>query len=114
MRSIAAVALKTSLGFGIFRDGRFIGSIGFNQFDWQSQRTEIGYWIDKHEEGKGIITKSSECLIRYAFNDLRMNRVEIRCSTENVRSSAIPERLGFQKEGRAAPSRTAQRTVSRL
>jgi ribosomal-protein-serine acetyltransferase len=98
-RSIAAAASKTSLGFGIFRDAHFIGSIGFNQFDWQSKRTEIGYWIDKGEEGKGIVTRSCERLIGYAFDDLNMNRVEIRCSTENIRSAAIPERLGFQKEG---------------
>ena len=98
-RSIAAVASKSSLGFGMFRDERFIGSIGFTYFDWQARKTEIGYWIDKREEGNGIVTKSCKRLVRYAFEDLNMNRIEIRCSTENARSAAIPERLGFRKEG---------------
>jgi len=98
-RSIKAVAAKSSLGFGIFRGQHFIGSIGFVQFDWAARKTEIGYWIDKLEEGKGIVTRSCERLIRYAFEDLNLNRIEIRCSTENVRSAAIPERLGFRKEG---------------
>ena len=87
------------LGYGIFRAERFIGSIGFVHFDWKSRKTEIGYWIDKAEEGKGIVTASCSALIDYAFVELGMNRVEIRCSAENRRSSAIPERFGFKKEG---------------
>ena len=38
-------------------------------------------------------------MIDYAFEEMDMNRVEIRCSAENVRSAAVPERLGFKKEG---------------
>jgi ribosomal-protein-serine acetyltransferase len=98
-RSIAAVEEKTGLGFGIFRARYLIGSIGFVYFDWVAHKTEMGYWIDKHEEGKGIITNACMHLIQYAFDDLGLNRIEIRCSTENLRSAAIPERLGFRKEG---------------
>jgi ribosomal-protein-serine acetyltransferase len=90
---------RKNLGLGIFRDGELIGSIGFVEFDWKSRRTEIGYWIDKAEEGKGIVTRACRLLIEYAFDDLDMNRIEIRCSAENQRSAAVPERLGFTKEG---------------
>jgi len=38
-------------------------------------------------------------MIDYAFGEMEMNRVEIRCSAQNTRSAAIPERLGFTKEG---------------
>jgi ribosomal-protein-serine acetyltransferase len=88
-----------TLGLGIFRGEDLIGSIGFVKFDWTSRRTEIGYWISKVEEGKGIITRATMLLIDYAFDDLNMNRIEIRCSAKNVRSAAVPERLGFKKEG---------------
>jgi ribosomal-protein-serine acetyltransferase len=60
---------------------------------------EIGYWISAKFEGNGIITHSCKALIAYAFNELKLNRVEIRCATENGRSRAIPERLGFKLEG---------------
>ena len=86
-------------GFGIFFNGKFVGSIGFVSFNWTSERTEIGYWIAKDFEGRGIITKSCTELINYAFDKLQMNRIEIRCATENIRSRAIPEKLNFKLEG---------------
>jgi ribosomal-protein-serine acetyltransferase len=76
-----------------------IGSTGFNRLEWTAKVCEIGYWIDRDEEGKGTITKACRAMITYAFDELEMNRIEIRCSTENVRSAAVPERLGFKLEG---------------
>ena len=90
---------RKSLGLAIFRRGELIGSIGFVEFDWKARKTEIGYWIDKSVEGRGIITRATRMLIDYAFDELDMNRIEIQCSAENVRSAAVPERLGFKLEG---------------
>lgn len=90
---------KNTLGLALVRDGELIGSTGFNRLDWTARVCEIGYWIDRDEEGKGIVTKACQAMIEYAFGDLDMNRVEIRCSTENTKSAAIPERLGFKQEG---------------
>ncbi len=90
---------RKTLGLAVLRGDRLIGSIGFNRLDWAAHVCEIGYWIDLGEEGKGIITRACRTMIAYAFDRLEMNRVEIRCSTENARSAAVPERLGFTKEG---------------
>jgi len=98
-RAIETRSKKENTGFGIFRGDKVIGSIGFVHFDWTARKTEIGYWIVKDEEGKGIISAATKLLIEYAFDELGMNRIEIRCSTENQRSAAVPLRLGFRKEG---------------
>ena len=90
---------RNTLGLALVRDGKLIGSTGFNRLDWAANVCEIGYWIDRGEEGKGTITKACKAMIDYAFDELKMNRVEIRCSTENSRSAAVPERLGFKLEG---------------
>lgn len=92
-------ANRKNLTLGIFRQRSLIGVIGFVSFDWQARKTEIGYWISKEEEGRGIVTQAAKRLIAHAFKDLGLNRIEIRCSTRNLRSAAIPERLGFKKEG---------------
>ncbi|NOT46966.1 MAG: GNAT family N-acetyltransferase [Acidobacteria bacterium] len=97
--AIAARLERRNLGLAILRKDRFIGSIGFTTFDRLANTTEIGYWISGDEEGKGIITRATRLLIGHAFSELGMNRIEIRCSAENLRSGAIPERLGFKKEG---------------
>lgn len=97
--SVAAANEKRSLGCGIFRNEDFVGSIGFVKFDWKAKKAEIGYWISRDEEGNGTVSKACKALIEYAFGELGLNRIEIRCSAENIRSAAIPERLGFLKEG---------------
>ena len=89
---------RKSLGLGIFRGEELIGSIGLNDLDDSARKTEIGYWIAREEEGRGIITRACKALIEYAFDELGLNRVQIRCSTENSKSAAVPERLGFKRE----------------
>jgi len=45
------------------------------------------------------MTSAVDCLCKYAFEELEMNRVQICCAVENTSSSNIPRRLGFQFEG---------------
>lgn len=48
---------------------------------------------------KGIVTQSLQFLITFAFNKLDINRLEIKCGTENTSSKNIPKRLNFKFEG---------------
>ena len=91
--------LKNSLILGIREDKRLIGTISFNKIDWIKKEAEIGYWIDEEMQGNGIITKSCSSLVDLGLNDLKLKKILISCSTENIKSQAIPKRLGFYKEG---------------
>lgn len=84
---------------GIWNGNELAGSIGFTYIDQENKKTEIGYWIGKEYEGKGIIIKSLKELINYAFVDLKLNKIEIGVATENTKSRSIPEKLGFMREG---------------
>ncbi|WP_027965048.1 GNAT family N-acetyltransferase [Halalkalibacillus halophilus] len=79
--------------------GELICSSGLHRFDWKVRKFEIGYWTDSRHTGKGYTTEAVEGITAFAFNELQANRVEIRCDDLNVRSKAIPERLGFTLEG---------------
>ncbi|MCU0497964.1 MAG: GNAT family N-acetyltransferase [Anaerolineae bacterium] len=84
---------------GIWYQNELIGCIGFHRIDWNNRNTEIGYWLARPYTGKGIVTRACAALLDYAFNVWRLHRVEIRCAANNVKSRAIPERLGFIEEG---------------
>jgi len=85
--------------FGIFYRGKLAGCIGFVKIDRENKASEIGYWISAAHQGKGIITKCCRALIDRSFNELDMRQVEIRVAASNLRSRAVPERLGFKLEG---------------
>lgn len=89
----------SALVTGIWYQGRLVGSIGFVNIDLNSRLAEIGYWIDAQAQGHGIMTRACRALINYAFDDLELNRIVIRCADGNRKSRAIPERLGFKLEG---------------
>lgn len=97
-RSARNAAAGDSLSLGLFSSDEFIGSVGYVTFDTNARKTEIGYWIDAGFEGKGIVTDAVRCLVDFAFEQLRMNRIEIRCISENERSAAVAKRLGFRQE----------------
>ncbi|XXM70792.1 GNAT family N-acetyltransferase [Lysinibacillus sphaericus] len=84
---------------GIYFQGKLIGMISFHFINWKTKHTSIGYYLGKEAEGKGIITTCVKTLLRYAFEDLKLNKVEIQCAEENTKSRKIPERLGFKLEG---------------
>lgn len=89
------------LGFslGIFADLEFCGTIGFHAFDTRNRITSLGYWLSERFTGRGIMTQAVGRLTQYAFVERNINRLYIRCATENVPSRRIPERLGFIHEG---------------
>ncbi|MED3651627.1 GNAT family N-acetyltransferase [Heyndrickxia sporothermodurans] len=79
--------------------GEFIASSGLHRIDWSIPKFEIGYWIDSRFSGKGYMTEAVKGIADFAFHELGARRVEIRCDEKNVKSRAIPERLGFTLEG---------------
>lgn len=85
--------------YTIRKEDKFIGLIGFKTTDKENCKTEIGYWLSEEFQGQGIMTRAVHCLCRYAFKELGMNRVQIKCAIGNSSSSNIPERLGFRFEG---------------
>lgn len=89
----------SDFGFIILFNNTVAGRIGIHYIDQQSKIGALGYWIGEDYSGKGIITKSCRAIINYGFNTLCLNRIEIKCGTENTKSRAIPEKLHFKLEG---------------
>lgn len=59
---------------------------------------EIGYWIRANHINQGLATEVAATLTKVAFVVEKVNRVEIHCDPDNVRSAAVPRKLEFMHE----------------
>jgi ribosomal-protein-serine acetyltransferase len=84
---------------GIWYRGTLAGCIGLHEINWANRHSSIGYWLAERFQGQGIMTNSVRAVADIAFHEYKLNRIEIRAATDNRKSRAIPERLGFQNEG---------------
>jgi ribosomal-protein-serine acetyltransferase len=97
---LSSYAEQKSLTALILFEGKIAGTAGFNKVDWSNRTAYIGYWLGQDYQGHGIMTKTAKALTDYAFNELKLNKVEIRAAAKNRKSRSVPERLGFINEGR--------------
>ncbi len=73
-----------------------IGSIGFHHNDLFPDEYELGYWIGKPFWGQGFVPEASRELLRYAFENLDMNRIWCAYFEGNAKSRRVQEKLGFE------------------
>lgn len=98
-RNLLQFADNQGFAIAIWHRDEMAGQVEYNYLDQANRKTEIGYWLGASFQGKGLVTKSCRVLIDHAFNELKLNRVEIRCGEGNTRSRKIAEQLGFREEG---------------
>jgi ribosomal-protein-serine acetyltransferase len=85
--------------FHVFDGNELCGIVRLNHFDWEHRKAAIAYLLDQAHQGRGIITRAARAALGYAFHDLGLHRMELRCSTRNTGSKRVAERLGFTLEG---------------
>lgn len=99
---LAASRLETTEAFLIcLRDsGAIVGQITLSQIFRKSFRSAyLGYQLFNGFTGKGYMTEAVRLLLRKAFTDLDLHRVEANVQPENKASIAVLKRNGFSKEG---------------
>ena len=97
--SIQKTEQQTDYGFVIKFNGNIVGRIGLHFIDATNKTGTIGYWVSEGFQGQGIITNACKALLDFGFMKLNLNRIEIKCATENIKSKTIPEKLHFKQEG---------------
>ncbi len=80
-------------------EGTPVGSAGLNRFSDKDAHCDLGYWMAPEACGRGLATRATNLLLRYAIEDAGLNRVEIWMSTENHPSRAVAERSWATYEG---------------
>lgn len=85
--------------YGVFEkgSGAFVGSA--NLFGRRGKgTTEIGYWIDHLQTGKGYATEVSYALTKLSFEHMGIEKVLLYIDVRNKASQRIPAKLGFTHE----------------
>ncbi|WP_446222953.1 GNAT family N-acetyltransferase [Nocardia sp. IBHARD005] len=93
--------------YGIFTaSGEVVGGIGLHD-RVDPTALEIGYWCHVAHTGRGIIARAAHALTTTALTLRHISRLEIHCDAANVRSAAVPRRLGYELISTASRPRTA-------
>lgn len=84
---------------GIWHGETLVGGVVVWYIHRQNRNAEVGYWLGTDALGRGLATSAARAAVDFLFRHERLHRVEMQCGVDNVRSRAIPERLGFRLEG---------------
>jgi [ribosomal protein S5]-alanine N-acetyltransferase len=94
--------LGTGYGFGIFLADRLIGEINASNIQrGPFQNAYVGYWVDQRHAGQGYMPEATVVILRFAFEDLGLHRVQISIIPRNQASRRVVEKLGLREEGTA-------------
>jgi RimJ/RimL family protein N-acetyltransferase len=80
-------------------DDVVLGGGSLNSIDLEQGRAAVGYWLVPQARGRGIATHAVRLIARWAFEDLRIGRLELTCGPDNHASRNVAERCGFTHEG---------------
>jgi diamine N-acetyltransferase len=83
-----------------------IGNVGLHNMDWKNSHCTFGIALgEKQYWSQGYGTKAAKTILRYAFNELNLHRVELEVFAYNKRAIRCYEKAGFRHEGTRRQSR---------
>jgi ribosomal-protein-serine acetyltransferase len=74
-----------------------VGTIGIKDIDYVNKKANIGYWIGKQYQGKGIATECVKLVVNYAFDVLELEEISAYVFPDNNSSIRVLEKNGFVK-----------------
>ncbi len=94
--------LGAGYGFGMFVDGEFAGEINLSSVQrGPFQSAYVGYWIDEAKAGNSYTPEAVVVVARFAFEELRLHRIQIAIIPRNRASRRVMEKLDIRDEGTA-------------
>jgi RimJ/RimL family protein N-acetyltransferase len=76
----------------------FLGGVGVNFINRIHQFGNLGYWVRTSATGKGVASRSSRLVARFALEELGLNRIEIVAAVSNIASQRVAEKMGAVRE----------------
>lgn len=94
------LAAGVSYDIGVYsEDGRtLLGGVALNQLSPENAMANLGYWIRKSHQGKGLATRAAVMMACFGFHRLHLTRIEILAAERNLASRRVAEKIGAQLE----------------
>jgi ribosomal-protein-alanine N-acetyltransferase len=81
-------------------DDRIVGAFNLSQiFRGNFRSAYLGYWVGAEFAGQGYMTEGMRLVLREAFTQMRLHRVEANIQPDNHASLRLVRRCGFRREG---------------
>lgn len=81
---------------------RLVGGIGLSYVRRGiAQTASVGYWLGVDDIRRGLMSEALACVVRFAFEELRLHRLEAACLPHNIASRRLLTKTGFMEEGLA-------------
>lgn len=94
--------LGTGYGFGVFVQSQLVGEMNVSAIQrGPFQNAYVGYWIDQRFAGREYTPEALVVAMRFAFEELRLHRLQIAIIPRNKPSRRVVEKLGLRLEGMA-------------
>ena len=77
----------------------FLGHVMLHTVAWRHKRGEVGYWLVPEARGRGIGKAAVSLVVEWAFEELRLERIEITTTPDNTAARALARSLGFEEDG---------------
>lgn len=112
--SFTQIDNQSGLELAIIFEQKIIGSVSMQHWNHQLNKAQIGYWITKEQEGKGIMNKCLMHFVKYLFTQVGLNKIEIHFKSSNLKSASVIKRLNAPIEGILRDSYISNGTLSDL
>lgn len=90
----------TRLEFAIVNfEGDYVGNVNLHSMDRENGTFSISFYFLEKERKKGYATNAVALIVYYAFNELRLNKLNVCVNEGNEASEKLIQRIGCKKEG---------------
>jgi ribosomal-protein-serine acetyltransferase len=78
---------------------QMLGGCALGHFNWKHRFGNVGYYIRTSHRGRGLTVAAARLLLRFGFEELKLQRLEILAEPSNLASQRVAEKLGAVREG---------------
>ena len=87
-------------GIELKENRKLIGMMNLVKIDRKNKNAEIGFWLTRKYQGKGLTKEALNLILNFGFKKLKLKRIEARVFHKNKPAQKLLEKTGFKLEGR--------------